>query len=114
MCLSQRGLLCYAKAMDPRGRLVPSLLFSWGLSGAREQWRREGEVNRLVENTRRERTSGATYEHIPKDKNAGGTQSNSDLVTLLRVSNCVSGATLELSNKVLDRNSRISDPATLD
>lgn len=73
-----------------------------------------GVSNRLVESTCRERTSDATYEHTPKDKNAGGTQSNSDLLTLLRVSNCVSGATLELSNKVLDRNSRISDPATLD
>lgn len=55
-----------------------------------------GGNNRLVESTCRERTSGSAYEHIPKDKDASGTQSNSDLVTLLRVSNCISGVTLRV------------------
>lgn len=80
----QRGLLCYEKAWIPEEDLClpccsAGACLALGSSG--------GGRNRLVESTCRERTSGATYEHIPKDKNAGGTQSNSDLVTLLRVSN---------------------------
>lgn len=91
--VSQRGLLWYARRGSQR-RACAFPTVQLGLV-----WRSgavTGGSNRLVESTCREKTSGAAYEHIPKDKSAGGTQSNSDLVTLLRVSNCVSGVTLRV------------------